>query len=278
MNGTRKVERGGGVTLKYKQTTKGKPMYKFTKGKSFIIYSGPSLIDGDPIVCIAQIGSSNRKTGDMVQTYILRSDVDPLTASKTGKDRAICGDCVHRGQENDSPLAKQAKNRTCYVLLYQGVLNKWKGLKSGIYPSLSSKEDISRIGEGRMVRIGTYGDGSAVPQEVFEALLSCAKGWTAYTHASKNPDPKVYMTSSEDLEHAQAAWKKGERTFRIISTPEALVKSKEVLCPASKEAGERTTCENCKLCSGASINAKSIAIVAHGASRNKLKQKLELVD
>ena len=37
-----------------------------------------------------------------------------------------------------------------------------------------------------------------------------------------------------------------------------MVKGKEILCPASEEAGRRTTCDKCKLCSGMTINAKSI--------------------
>ena len=36
-----------------------------------IIYNGPSLLDGTPIIAIAIRKSGNAKTGDMVQTYIL---------------------------------------------------------------------------------------------------------------------------------------------------------------------------------------------------------------
>ena len=64
----------------------------------------------------------------------------------------------------------------------------------------------------------------------------------------------------------RARHKAGARTFRVIASVADMVKGKEVLCPASEEAGKRTTCDRCKLCSGASIAAKSIAIVAHGAS------------
>ena len=39
--------------------------------KTLIIYDGPSLIDGSPIIVLAQAGSRNSKTGDMVQTFIL---------------------------------------------------------------------------------------------------------------------------------------------------------------------------------------------------------------
>jgi hypothetical protein len=55
------------------------------------------------------------------------------------------------------------------------------------------------------------------------------------------------------------------RTFRVIDSVSSIVKDKEILCPASKEAGYRTTCDSCKLCSGSNISAKSIAIVAHGS-------------
>jgi hypothetical protein len=73
------------------------------------------------------------------------------------------------------------------------------------------------------------------------------------------------MVSVQSAADAGAAWEAGARTFRVIASVADMVKGKEVLCPASEEAGKRTTCDQCKLCSGASIKAKSIAIVAHGA-------------
>lgn len=56
----------------------------------------------------------------------------------------------------------------------------------------------------------------------------------------------------------------GHRTFRVIPDKSAIVKGAEILCPASKEAGYRTTCNSCGLCGGNTVKAKSIAIVAHG--------------
>ena len=57
--------------------------------KSGIIYKGPSLIDGKPIVVIATYSNRNTKTGSVVQTYIEREDINPLEASKTGADVSI---------------------------------------------------------------------------------------------------------------------------------------------------------------------------------------------
>ena len=43
----------------------------------FIIYEGPSQIDGAPIVAIATLKSRNRKNGAMIQTWILRAYMHP---------------------------------------------------------------------------------------------------------------------------------------------------------------------------------------------------------
>jgi len=211
-----------------------------------IIYRGPSLLDGQPIVVVALTSSSNRKTGNMVQT---------------GK--------AHNGTSG------QAKDRTCYVLLAQGPLMVWKGLQKDAYPVAQGHAAISAIGKGRMVRIGTYGDGAAVPSYIWDSLCHDAKGWTAYTHQSQwagaAADPARFMVSVESKTEATAAWNHGARTFRVIADARDIVPGREVLCPASEEAGKRTTCDKCKLCAGASLKAKSIAIVAHGTAKNKAK-------
>jgi hypothetical protein len=87
--------------------------------------------------------------------------------------------------------------------------------------------------------------------------------------------PELIMTSADNSKQASAAWDKGERTFRVISSLDKLIRGKEILCPASEEAGKRTTCESCKLCGGASVKGKSVAIVAHGTSKRKAKELVE---
>jgi len=233
--------------------------------KSFVIYEGPSLIDGAPIVAIAQVKTGNRKTGDMVQTWILRSDIDPITASRTGADKAICGDCPHKGEATNKATG-WAKNRSCYVNLLFAPNGIYKAYKAGKYPTASGHNAIRAIGLLRGVRLGSYGDPMAVPSYVWESLTSGAEYVTAYTHQS-NTMPNLVMTSADNAIQAQAAWDRGERTFRVVKSLDSIIKGKEILCPASKEAGERTQCAACKLCGGASVKAKSVAIVAHGASK-----------
>ena len=101
--------------------------------KSGVIYKGPSLLDGKPIIAIATWSNRNTKTGAVVQTYILCDDgINPLEASKTGADVSICGDCPMRGEVNDDPKRKQAKARRCYVNLGQGPTIGYKSCMRGV--------------------------------------------------------------------------------------------------------------------------------------------------
>jgi len=230
--------------------------------KSGIIYEGPSAYDGKPIVVIATHSNRNRKTGGVLQTYILCADSNPLEASKSGQDFTICGKCPHRGTPTDDPARKIAKGRTCYVNLGQGVLIVWKAYTRDVYPDATTPTSRKALGAGRIVRVGTYGDPAACPAHVWDELLSDSAAHMAYTHAS-GWRPDIAMQSADSLTDAQDAWAKGQRTFRVLQNVEELTKQ-EVLCPASKEAGQRTTCNACKLCGGLTTKtAKSIAIVQH---------------
>ena len=222
-----------------------------------IIYNGPSLLDGQPIVVIATYSNRNTKTGHVVQTYILRADINPLEASKTGADYSICGNCVMRGEPTTEPNRKIAKGRKCYVNLGQGVLIVFKSYQRGVYKEGSARD----MGRGRFVRVGTYGDPAAVPSEVWDELLSEADTWTAYSHQS-GWRPDIAMQSADTHAQAIAHWKAGRRTFRVIADLGDIDHKNEALCPASKEAGRRVQCTACKLCKGSS-KAKSIAIVEH---------------
>ena len=124
------------------------------------------------------------------------------------------------------------------------------------------------------VRLGSYGDPMAVPEYVWRSLTSAAEYVTAYTHGA-NTMPDMVMTSADSAAEARDAWGKGERTFRVISALDKLIKGKEILCPASDEAGNRATCAACKLCGGNGVKAKSVAIVAHGAAKRTTKGLVE---
>ncbi len=227
-----------------------------------ILYRGPSLIDGAPIVVIAtglKGKSANGKTGDMVQTWILREDMAPTDAVKTGADVSICGQCPHRGDGT-------GKGRTCYVTVFQAPLSVWKAYKRGAYA-----EAIPSVA-GRMVRLGSYGDPAAVPTAVWAAFTAGAIAWTGYTHQWRTADAALqrFCMASCDSEADRAAAKlQGWRTFRVVNTAcgDAPKLKGEVVCPASEEAGRKLACETCKSCDGtASDRRGDIVIRAHGAA------------
>lgn len=250
---------------------------KQAKPVSSVIYSGPSMIDGSPIVVIAIVKPNNVKTGNMIQTYIIRSDIDPLTASKTGQDYSICGNCIHRGKPTEDVKKKQAVDRSCYVTLYHGPLQVYKAFKRHVYP-MATPEEIKRLGAARMVRLGTYGDPMACPSNVWDELLSGSLGHTGYSHQHGlvQGDYSKVMISADSKIDAHMHHQANRRTFRVIPVSTWIDQGKtallnsEILCPASKEMDYKTTCDKCKLCSGGTVG-KSIAIVSHGASRNAFK-------
>ena len=239
-----------------------------TKPSGYILYEGDSLLDGKPIVAIALVGSNNSKTGKMVQILYIRTDIDPISANKSGEDYSICGTCHLRGKPHDRDDRATADERGCYVMLLS-ILSIWKTYKAGKYPRIKTA-DFVEMTKDRTVRLGMYGDPACVPKRNNKMWIKSAKAHTAYSHQAKthgaNYDPTICMRSADTLDEAREAWSKGERTFRVGHLT-SMVKDKEILCPASEEAGRRTTCDKCKLCSGMKINAKSILIPAHGTGK-----------
>ena len=143
-----------------------------------ILFEGASGLDGKPTVVIAIKDTSNRKTGGMVQTFIMRSDIDPITASRTGEDYSVCGDCIHRGKANPDKKSGGADDRTCYVMLLM-LLSIYKAYNRGAYVKLQA-DQIPDWFEDELVRLGSYGDPMAVPSWLWDDVLSKAKGHTGY--------------------------------------------------------------------------------------------------
>ena len=226
------------------------------------VYDGPSLLDGERIVVLAsgfRRESQNTKTGDMIQTWILRYDIAPHEAQKTGADGSVCGACPLR------PLLYKAagQDKRCYVKTYQAPLTVWKAHKD---LEVCPPERVKKLVEGKKVRRGSYGDPAAVPLWVWEMLDAGAGGDTGYTHQWRSAVKlsTFTMASVHTASEARLAQAFGFRTFRVLGQDEKPTPD-EVLCPASKEAGNRTTCARCGLCSGSKPGdyRKNVAIYAH---------------
>jgi hypothetical protein len=236
---------------------------------SAILWSGRSAIDGSPIALIAtglERPSLNKKTGPMVQTFIIRTDMSPIAAINTGADVAICGDCRHRGTIEMLPNGETRNvDRPCYVDVAKSVTAVYGAIAG--YVRLTVAEGRAILA-GRLVRLGAYGDPAAVPFHIWDELLQDRKACTGYTHQWRAfPQFRAYcMASCDNAADFTEAKASGWRTFRVRSADEALA-PREVVCPASDEAGAKTTCNACKACGGLSSKARAdIAIVVHGAA------------
>lgn len=238
---------------------------------SYLVWEGPSEIDGSPIGLVMVVSSSNTKTGDVVQTYIVPKGFLAKESIHSGADYAVCGDCPRRGSGG--------KGRTCYVSLATGLNVIARAYCAGSIPVINGHK-ARCLATGRVLRLGTYGDPSAIPARVWRGLCASAASVVGYTHQWRRGFAahlkQWCMASCETEAQAAMAHTQGWRTFRagpIGSRPVA----GEITCPASAEGGHRVDCAQCRLCGGAGVSAKSIHIVEHHTSANAAKKRLSVI-
>lgn len=233
-------------------------MSKAKEVNGYVIYEGKSQLNGDNIVAIVTLESTNIKTGNMASMWIMNADIRPTEASKTGKDASVCGDCKHRAVNNGA----------CYVVLHHAPLQVYKSYKKGNYPKIT---DMT-IFEGMKVRFGAYGDPSAIPTQILTSIKAVVKNNTSYTHQWKQGDKvlkQVSMASVDSIEEQKQAVSEGWRTFRVTSDLSDKLDN-EIICPNTTR---NIQCIDCGLCSGNSIGAKNILIEVHGAKKKKFIEK-----
>jgi hypothetical protein len=238
---------------------------------SLVVYDGPSVIDGKPIIVVLtglDQSSANGKTGDLVQSFIIRSDVEPHTALKTGDDASVCGMCPHRPM-----LARATGDVPCYVKVHESVLSVYRAYRRGSYPRATSVDQVRAVLRGRKLRLGTYGDPAAAPVELWALLVSLSAGHVGYTHQwqSVGFDARAWsplvMASADTAAEAAQAQSMGMRYFRVSIGVDR--QPLEVTCPASIEGGLKAQCSDCMLCAGTSKAARSIVIADHAAGHAK---------
>lgn len=214
----------------------------------------------DGVVVNFQFKTDNTKTGDLVQNYFIpeawlttNESIDNLS------DKSVCFDCKH-GQSED---------KTCYVrdkFKSRGLKSKiramrLRGLDSIPEYSAEIEADLLDAIAGRGVRFGSYGEPVLLGEDLVSKISERADFWTGYTHQwHKNPWAKKYFMASVETDLVdKAAQNMGWRTYYAGEPTEG----NHVTCPASKEAGNLTTCDNCRLCMGTTSKAKSVKIKIH---------------
>ena len=231
----------------------------------YILYEGPSRLDGQPIVAIATgfNKSKNAKTGQMIQIWIIRSDLSPLKAIFAGKDISVCGNCKHRPNGPTNPTGMG----TCYVNVGQAPEAVFKAYKAGSYRHITENDWFHF--RDRRVRIGAYGDPAVLPTGLLRAIAISCERHTAYTHQWNFTDQQlkaIMMASCDTPEEKARAQAKGWRTFRVRLEDEPL-QPDERNCPASAEAGHKAQCATCTAChgtGGGNNKRMNIAIIVHG--------------
>ena len=231
-----------------------KPL-KHKTPKGFVLFDGLSVLDGQPIVVIATMESVNEKTGNMVQTWILRSDLSPVDAVKSGADISICGYCPHRHNLNGA----------CYVMPFHAPLSVYKSYKKGQYST--DLPLFNSLVNSRALRLGSYGDPAAVPFHVWDNAIKNARSWTGYTHQvnHKNFDSdmlKITMVSTETPYQSKKLHDQGVKTFRIKTQSMPLLDN-EIEC-LSDSAG--IDCITCGICNAQQV---SVAINIHGKKSSR---------
>jgi hypothetical protein len=231
------------------------------KPTGYILYEGPSVLDGSPIVLIATgfAGSANPKTGSMIQTWILRSDMHPEEAKATGQDYAICGNCPHRKFNNTEDGLIPAMG-SCYVNFFAPAA-VYKAYKAGSYARITDFSVFNRL----PLRIGAYGDPAAVPSEFWTEAILRSEFHTGYTHQWRNPAAVwlrgIVQASCDGMADYLEATAHGWKTFHVVSADAERIPN-TAHCAASAEMGKKTTCSQCRLCDGATTN---VVIQAHGS-------------
>lgn len=237
-----------------------------------IIYEGPSAHDGSPIVAIVtgygRTPSQNRKTGRMAQLWILRADMTPLDAIRTGTDDAICGQCPLRGTVgNDGKRI----GRACYVNVGQAPQGVYRKYARGGYRRVSPA-DAGRILAGKAVRLGAYGDPAMLPIGVVLAIIEHARLWTGYTHQWRTIAPEwagIVMASADSVEDRRTARVLGYRSFYVAPVGTDIHAERGAVECAATRTRNPLQCDSCGMCAGtrkgAATGAVDVAIIAHGS-------------
>lgn len=234
-----------------------------SKSNGRVLWQGKSVFTDEDIVVIGTgfaRPTANPKTGVMIQIWILAADKNPLEATKTGLDNAVCGEC---------PL-KPSITGICYVRTSDAPLMVWNCWKNGKGYPIATDKDMKWL-KRKPVRLGAYGDPAALPYEVVKSWFG--RNWTGYTHHWRKCDERfksICMASCDDVGDIDLARSKGWIPFVTVDSYDTMPDN---LLPCLATVGSELQCVECGLCRGTasklSNRFKGIAIEIHGWRQNR---------
>ena len=243
---------------------------------------------GENIVVLRHGKTSNKKivqaNENIVQTYTFsqsqfeyiykceKDSVKPIFSTFFSLDTANCGDCPFAANKAFN-VTKIGKCYTHKVMQYSGFISMLKSINKQFdtfadIPTYQESIDVLinfAIDKcsNKYVRFGTYGEPTVLPLKLVNMMSKYSKSYTGYTHQwVKNRDySKYFMASVHNESGASTAAKFGYRSFIAAKENNSTT---AVVCPASKEAGFKSTCSLCGLCSGtAGKGKKDVIILEH---------------
>lgn len=237
----------------------------------------------DNTVQVFRLGKTTNKkitNGEkLVQSYTFSDDqfnyikdcVDTETKPTFKKffslDAKNCFDCPFSVNSNQGG----AKCYTHKVMQYSGFVSMLKSIvkefstlnKIPNYSNVDS-DKLTAMATNRYVRFGTYGEPSVHPIELVKTLTNVAKSWTGYTHQYfRKPEyANFFMASTHNEIQAKTAMDKFN--YRSFIATDDNSDTTAVICPASNEAGFKSNCADCGLCSGTmGKGKKNVVILEH---------------
>jgi len=228
-------------------------------------------LEDNNVFVIRKGKTSNKKISDgneLVQTYTFSKDQWLLASTSSGfgmkkffkLDSSNCMDCPYSGNQGEGGCYTHKFNQ------YVGFLSMLRSIKASDLTPLDAEKFLDAVSmcKDSYVRFGTYGEPSLLNFSLVKNMAHVSKSWTGYTHQWNKvwalPYSKYFMASTHNKEETYKAKQKNYRSF-IASTTGT---EEAVTCPASAEAGFKSNCASCGLCSGVlGKGKKDIKILEH---------------
>ena len=228
-------------------------------------------LDGQNIFVVRKGFTTNQKISNgkpLVQTYTFSVKQWQLASTRKGfemkeffaLDESNCLDCPYSGNSGTG------KCYTHKFMQYTGFLAMLRSIKADQVTPLTSQKRaaIIKMCTESYVRFGTYGEPSLLSVDLVKQMAEASSTWTGYTHQYAKPWAKDYgqyfMASVHNQAEAADTRDKAYRSFIASQDGSELA----VSCPASKEAGFKSNCAACGLCSGIlGKGKKDVKILEH---------------